>query len=54
MVSTRSRRGVPLPPPRPRRSRSYKPDDDCKRHRLPDNKPKTVEVSVHTRRKPKK
>jgi hypothetical protein len=53
MVSTRSRRGVPLPAPRSAsRSATYKPNDDCKRHRLPDRKAKSVTVSTHTRRKP--
>lgn len=55
MVSTRSRRGRPLPPPviRSRQVRpQYKPGDDCKRHRLPDRKAKTVTVTTHRRRKP--
>jgi len=54
MVSTRSRRGRPLPPPivRSRGRPSYKPGDDCKRHRLPDRKPHTVEVKTHKRRAP--
>lgn len=53
MVSTRSRRGRPLPPPVMRSNRpQYKPGDDCKRHRLPDRKPKNIQVTTYRRRKP--
>jgi hypothetical protein len=53
MVSTRSRGGVNLPAPRRpvSRGKRYKDSDNCKRHRLPDNKAKTVVVPAHTRRK---
>lgn len=58
MVQTRSQRrnsgqrprAFPLPirGQRPR----YKPEDRCKRHRLPDRKRKNVQVVAYTRRKP--
>lgn len=61
MVSTRSRRGVPLPAPAPRRRRRnqdiivrrekhYHPNDEARRHRLPDDDPKNVQVRPHARR----
>lgn len=53
MVSTRSRQGKPLPAPREPGRAKYKPNDECKRHRLPDRNPKSVSVTSHSRRKPK-
>jgi hypothetical protein len=54
MVTTRSGRVLSGTPAR--RSRTitaqYGPDDDCKRHRKPDRKPKDVVVVTHRRRKP--
>lgn len=50
MVTTRSRRGKPLPRP-PQRGKKYKANDECKRHRIKDKKPKTVRVVAHSRRK---
>ena len=54
MVSTRSRNGRPLPAPRRPRARApqYPEGDECKRHRLPDRKPKDVQVVTYRRRKP--
>lgn len=49
MVSTRSRRGRPLP--RSSHGKRYRPNDNCKRHRLKDRKPKTEVVSGYRRRK---
>lgn len=41
----------------PRRTRRqagprYKPNDNCHRHRLPDNRPKNNQVAAYSRRKP--
>lgn len=58
MVLTRANRrqiGVrPAAQPLPRRGirPNYKPSDECKRHRLPDRKRKTVQVGGYSRRKP--
>jgi hypothetical protein len=55
MVSTRSRGGRPLPPPRAARAiAKYHPNDTTHRHRLPDKRKKAVAVVTHKRRLPGK
>lgn len=34
-----------------RSNANYKPNDNCKRHRLPDNAPKSVRVKTYVRRR---
>jgi hypothetical protein len=41
-----------MPLPRRGTRPTYKPQDECHRHRLPDRKRKTVSVTTYTRRKP--
>lgn len=57
MVRTRSmsrRGGTPLATGLTSRRPSYKPQDHCRRHRLPDRKEKTELITTYMRRKPKK
>lgn len=55
-VNTRAPRnqGAPNLQEAHRRQAQYNADDWAKRHRLPDDEPKSVEVETHKRRRPAK